>query len=115
MIAGAGAEDRRLVAAAINAAWAELRERVVAEFAKSRGRPRPRSRCAIACAMQYVGQLNDVEIDLPVRPGADRRGTSQEIVERFEDLYSKMYSRSARSPELGYLVTQRDRHGGRAR
>ena len=34
-----------------------------------------------------------------------------ELIVEFEDAYSKVYARSARSPELGYLITQAIVHG----
>jgi N-methylhydantoinase A/oxoprolinase/acetone carboxylase beta subunit len=55
--------------------------------------------------MQYYGQLNDIEI---VSPHMDLEEGSQvdDLVAEFEAAYGKVYARSARSPELGYLVTQ---------
>lgn len=90
-------------AAAINAGWEELEGRVRGEFAKS-GVDAGTVAIRHMLRVQYVGQLNDVEIQLPF----ERVRTAQDvatIIERFEELYSTMYSRSARSPELGYLVT----------
>ena len=51
-----------------------------------------------------MGQLNDVEIDLPFSTVATADDV-RTIIEKFEDAYSKQFSRAARSPELGYLVT----------
>lgn len=101
-IASAGADIAQF-AAAINTAWSELRERVSEEFAKSHIAVEQVSFRHLL-RVQYVGQLNDVEIRLPfdqVRTQED----VQMVIDLFEDAYSKMYSRSARSPELGYLVT----------
>ena len=55
--------------------------------------------------MQYYGQLNDIEI---VSPHLEMEEGEQvdELIAAFEDAYSKVYARSASSPELGYLVTQ---------
>ncbi len=55
--------------------------------------------------MQYYGQLNDIEI---VSPSASLETAAQveALIAEFEEAYSKVYARSARSPELGYLVTQ---------
>src|SRR6266851_7192721 len=55
--------------------------------------------------MQYFGQLNDLEI---VSPHLDLDEPEQldDLVASFEDAYGKLYARSARSPELGYLITQ---------
>jgi N-methylhydantoinase A/oxoprolinase/acetone carboxylase beta subunit len=55
--------------------------------------------------MQYYGQLNDIEIVSPkleLEEGSD----VDELIGEFEEAYAKVYARSARSPELGYLVTQ---------
>jgi N-methylhydantoinase A/acetone carboxylase beta subunit len=102
MIGGPDAEFGDF-AAAINGAWQELRERVIAEFAKSHVDPGSVT-LRHHLRVQYVGQLNDVEIHLPFDEVQTPEHVAQ-IIERFEDLYSTMYSRSARSPELGYLVT----------
>ena len=55
--------------------------------------------------MQYYGQLNDIEI---VSPRMELEDAEQldDLIAEFEDAYGKVYARSARSPELGYLVTQ---------
>ena len=60
--------------------------------------------------MQYYGQLNDIEI---VSPHAELEDDAQldDLIAVFEDAYGKVYARSARSPELGYLVTQAIVHG----
>ena len=60
--------------------------------------------------MQYYGQLNDLEI---VSPHAELEDDAQldDLIAAFEDAYGKVYARSARSPELGYLVTQAIVHG----
>jgi len=55
--------------------------------------------------MQYYGQLNDIEI---VSPHAEMEEGSHadDLIAAFEDAYAKVYASSARSPELGYLITQ---------
>ena len=40
-----------------------------------------------------------------------RASTSTTLIAAFEEAYSKVYARSARSPELGYLITQAIVHG----
>jgi N-methylhydantoinase A/oxoprolinase/acetone carboxylase beta subunit len=54
--------------------------------------------------MQYYGQLNDIEIYSPAQKLGDA-GDVDRLIDAFEDAYGKMYARSAKSPELGYLVT----------
>ncbi len=60
--------------------------------------------------MQYYGQLNDIEI---FSPHAELEDDAQldDLIDEFEQAYGKVYARSARSPELGYLVTQAIVHG----
>jgi N-methylhydantoinase A/acetone carboxylase beta subunit len=93
----------------ITGAWQGLEERVAAEFAKS-GVDREAIRFSHAVRMQYYGQLNDIEI---VSPHAEMEEGAHvdDLIAEFEDAYSKVYARSARSPELGYLVTQAIVHG----
>ena len=60
--------------------------------------------------MQYYGQLNDIEIVSP-HSEMDEGAHLDALIAAFEDAYSKVYARSARSPELGYLITQAIVHG----
>jgi acetone carboxylase, beta subunit len=92
------------VGALVTQAWGALEERVAAEFAKS-GCAREQVQFVHAVRMQYYGQLNDIEIDSPV-PALDTPNGITELVVRFEDAYGKVYASSAKSPELGYLITQ---------
>lgn len=88
---------------AVNKVWATLEERVVDEFAKS-GVGRERIEFGHYVRVQYVGQLNDVEVKVPFDRIKDESDVRQ-IINRFEEAYSKLYSRAATSPELGYLTT----------
>jgi acetone carboxylase beta subunit len=54
--------------------------------------------------MQYMGQLNDLEIVSPVTSAATADDW-QQIIESFETTYGRVYASSARSPELGFSVT----------
>ena len=88
----------------ITGAWQALDDRVAAEFEKS-GMDREKIKFTHIVRMQYYGQLNDIEI---VSPHHEMEEGEQvdELIAAFEDAYSKVYARSASSPELGYLVTQ---------
>jgi acetone carboxylase beta subunit len=83
--------------------WEMLREKVVDEFAKS-GVPEDRIELRRYVRMQYMGQLNDLEI---LSPHEELTEAAQvdDLIAAFEDAYGKLYARAARSPELGYLVT----------
>ena len=87
----------------INGGWEMLREKVVEEFAKS-GVAEDRIELRRYVRMQYMGQLNDIEI---LSPHEELSEASQvnDLIAGFEDAYGKLYARSASSPELGYLVT----------
>jgi acetone carboxylase, beta subunit len=88
----------------VTGAWLGLEERVAEEFAKS-GIERERIRFTHAVRMQYYGQLNDIEIVSP-HSELEEGEHVDDLVAEFEDAYAKVYARSARSPELGYLITQ---------
>ncbi len=96
--------ERAGVGMMITGGWLGLQEKVAAEFAKS-GVERDAISFTHAVRMQYYGQLNDIEIVSPHMELEDAEGVADLIAE-FEDAYGKVYARSARSPELGYLVTQ---------
>jgi acetone carboxylase, beta subunit len=99
-----GLDEKAGVAMMITGAWLGLEERVADEFAKS-GIERQGIRFTHLVRMQYYGQLNDIEIVSP-RLELDEGEHVDELIAAFEDAYAKVYARSARSPELGYLVTQ---------
>lgn len=92
------------IGAALTAAWAALRERVAAEFAKSAAAGHE-VRFVHGVRMQYHGQLIDIEVDCAVDQ-LTSIGDIEALVAAFEDAYARTYARSAPSPELGHLITQ---------
>ncbi|MYN14500.1 hydantoinase/oxoprolinase family protein [Pusillimonas sp. TS35] len=97
------AEDRCAAAQAIQRGWEELAAKVIEEFgingfAASDVILRPGFR------MQYMGQLNDLEILSPIQQ-ADNEQDWDAMVAAFEDTYARVYASAARSPELGFSVT----------
>ena len=91
------------IAMFVDGGWQMLRERVVSEFEKS-GIEADRIRFKQYVRMQYYGQLNDIEILSPHDELAEGSHVD-DLIAAFEDAYGKLYARSARSPELGYLIT----------
>ncbi len=87
----------------VTGAWLGLQEKVAEEFAKS-GVAREAIEFGHAVRMQYYGQLNDIEIVSP-RMELEEGAHVDELIAAFEEAYGKVYARSARSPELGYLIT----------
>ena len=95
--------ERDGLAMMITGAWLGLEDRVAEELAKS-GIERERIEFTHLARMQYYGQLNDIEIVSP-HPELSDHTHLADLIAAFEDAYAKVYASSARSPELGYLVT----------
>jgi N-methylhydantoinase A/acetone carboxylase beta subunit len=99
----ADADEKAGIGIYIDGGWQMLRERVVEEFAKS-GVAEDEIEFANYARMQYFGQLNDLEIYSPHQAIEDGAQVD-DLIAAFEAAYGKLYARAARSPELGYLVT----------
>ncbi|HEV3230359.1 MAG TPA: hydantoinase/oxoprolinase family protein [Solirubrobacteraceae bacterium] len=96
--------DKGGVAILLTGAWLGMQEKVLAEFAKS-GVQADQVTFRHAARMQYYGQLNDLEIVSP-HPELEDEADLDDLIAAFEDAYGRLYARSARSPELGYVITQ---------
>jgi N-methylhydantoinase A/acetone carboxylase beta subunit len=100
---GATPEELATVTGAVDGAWRMLEAKVAGEFAKNEiGADRVSYRHYLR--VQYRGQVNDIEV---AHDGASLDGPAgvAAVIAAFEDSYGKIYAGSARSPELGYLVT----------
>jgi acetone carboxylase beta subunit len=97
----AGADDIR---EAVNRAWTELEDRLETEFAKS-DVPRDAIRFVHGLRMQYYGQLNDIEVKCSVSR-LESDAELERVVQEFEEVYERVYARSARSPEFGWGITE---------
>ena len=87
----------------VQEAWEELTQKVIEEFVLNGFKPedvmlKPGYR------MQYMGQLNDLEITSPVMKATSAKDWDK-IVEEYERYYARVYSESACSPELGFSIT----------
>lgn len=96
-------DEKAGAARTLQDAWSELAGKVVEEFQINGFKTedvilRPGYR------MQYMGQLNDLEIDSPVTR-ADTAQDWDRITDAYETTYGRVYASSARSPELGFSVT----------
>lgn len=87
----------------LQAAWNELMEKVADEFAKN-SYSRDDVNFRLYYRMQYQGQLNDLEIEAPIK---QFNGIADwyALVQTFEEMYTRVYAKSALSPELGYSIT----------
>jgi acetone carboxylase beta subunit len=95
--------DKAAACKTLQAAWETLAEKVVEEFVIN-GFGRKDVLLIPGYKMQYMGQLNDLEIISPVA-NASTAADWNKIVEAFENTYGRVYANSARSPELGYSIT----------
>jgi acetone carboxylase, beta subunit len=100
---GADPDTKEGVGMYVDGGWQMLRERVVSEFAKS-GISEQEIEFRHYVRMQYYGQLNDLEIYSPHQEITEASQVD-DMIAAFETAYAKLYARSARSPELGYLIT----------
>jgi N-methylhydantoinase A/oxoprolinase/acetone carboxylase beta subunit len=101
---GADELDKAGIGMLLTGAWLGLEDKVAEEFAKS-GVARDDVTFVHAVRMQYFGQLNDLEVVSP-HELIDEEAELNDLIATFEEAYGRLYARSARSPELGYLITQ---------
>ncbi|WP_313430724.1 hydantoinase/oxoprolinase family protein, partial [Siminovitchia terrae] len=87
----------------LQSSWNELKEKVTEEFRKNDYLPDDVN-FRLLYRMQYQGQLNDLEIEAPIKEFKDV-GDFETLVKTFEDMYTRVYAKSALSPELGYSIT----------
>ena len=81
-----------------------LKSQIVEEYEKS-GLDIKAIEFRIGLGVQYLGQLNDLEVSLGKDTVADVKELDAFIAE-FEAEYGRIYALSAKSPELGYLITK---------
>ncbi|MDO6562407.1 hydantoinase/oxoprolinase family protein [Amphritea sp. 1_MG-2023] len=84
-------------------AWDELRNKVLEEF-RINGFKDEEVTLTPGYSMQYLGQLNDLEIDSPLGSVTGVEDWDH-LVESFNETYARVYADAARSPELGYGIT----------
>lgn len=97
-------DDVKLQACAtLTQAWGELAEKVIEEFVINGFKPED-VLLLPGYRMQFMGQLNDLEITSPVTRAATLADWDA-LVKSFDDTYARVYASSASSPELGFGVT----------
>lgn len=87
----------------LQSAWDELKEKVGDEFKKN-GYDAEEVNYRLLFRMQYQGQLNDLEIEAPI-DSFKNISDYYTLVHTFEEMYTRVYAKSALSPELGYSIT----------
>ena len=100
---GASDDEKLKAGKELQDAWDELKEKVAAEFEKSKF-SKEDVEFRLYFRMQYQGQLNDLEIEAPIE-AFENVDHWDELVNAFEDTYTRVYAKAAKSPELGYSIT----------
>ncbi|WP_232796721.1 hydantoinase/oxoprolinase family protein [Kyrpidia spormannii] len=100
---GLSLEDKQGLAENINSGFRQLEERAIAELKDSGIDPKT-VMFRYGVYARYIGQLESFDTPLNFRPRTVR--DLDRIVDRFEEVYTKIYPEGARFPETGYAVTE---------
>lgn len=95
--------DKQEAIDTLQAAWDELTAKVLEEF-KINGFTPDQVTLTPGYRMQYLGQLNDLEMDSPLKK-VSSADEWDKLVETFDETYARVYADAARSPELGFGIT----------
>ncbi|HEY5512006.1 MAG TPA: hypothetical protein VIK40_00040, partial [Geomonas sp.] len=95
--------QKEAAAQTLQQAWSGLAEKVIEEFVINGYKPED-VMLQPGYRMQYMGQLNDLEINSPIT-SAQTAADWEKLVVAFDETYARVYASSARSPELGFGVT----------
>ena len=95
--------DKQTAIDTLQAAWDELTAKVLEEF-KINGFTPDQVTLTPGYRMQYLGQLNDLEMDSPLKQ-VSKAAEWDKLVETFDETYARVYADAARSPELGFGIT----------
>jgi acetone carboxylase beta subunit len=87
----------------LQSAWDTLKVKVLEEF-EINGFSEKDITFTPGYSMQYLGQLNDLEIDSPL-PKVKGKKDWPALVAAFDAEYARVYADAARSPELGFGIT----------
>lgn len=97
-------DDQKLIGGReLQYVWDELMEKVAGEFEKNQF-DKGDVDFRLYFRMQYQGQLNDLEIEAPIKTFR-RVDDWDALVKAFEATYTRVYAKAATSPELGYSIT----------
>lgn len=97
------ADDKQAAIDTLQGAWNELTEKVLEEF-RINGFSAEEVTLTPGYRMQYLGQLNDLEISSPLQ-SVSTPADWDKLVEAFDETYARVYADAARSPELGFGIT----------
>jgi acetone carboxylase beta subunit len=102
------------VASMLTSTWNDLKSKITEEF-KKEGRDPTKMEFRPSLKLQYFGMLKDLEVESPTEvltaeysPELERFDSPEltEILQRYDDLFERIFRRGTKSPELGYHVTK---------
>lgn len=96
-------QDKQDAINTLQAAWDELTAKVLEEF-RINGFTPDQVTLTPGYRMQYLGQLNDLEMDSPLT-SISKVEEWETLVATFDETYARVYADAARSPELGFGIT----------
>jgi acetone carboxylase beta subunit len=96
-------EDLDVSVKQLQTAWDTLKVKILEEF-EINGFSEKDITFTPGYSMQYLGQLNDLEIDSPLKSVKDKKDWPA-LVAAFDAEYARVYADAARSPELGFGIT----------
>lgn len=96
-------QDKQDAIDTLQKAWDELTAKVLEEF-KINGFSPDQVTLTPGYRMQYLGQLNDLEMDSPLKK-VSKAAEWNNLVATFDETYARVYADAARSPELGFGIT----------
>lgn len=99
-------ENDMAVALGLTQEIESLREQAEAAFERD-GIPLEETEFKPGIRMQYAGMLEDLEVSIPQElwEGGLDGDDLQQIVDRYERKFERIFKRAAKSTELGYLIT----------
>ncbi|TXT67105.1 MAG: Acetone carboxylase beta subunit [Promethearchaeota archaeon] len=87
----------------LNATWSQLKKDISDEF-KKEGRDPDEMIFKPSLKMQYLGMLDDLEIESPFEVvSVDNLDV---LKKRYDELFEQIFRRGTKSPELGYHITK---------
>ena len=97
------ADEKLAAVQTLQSSWDELTEKVLEEF-RINGFTPDQVTLTPGYRMQYLGQLNDLEMDSPLA-SVGTAADWDKLVGTFDETYARVYADAARSPELGFGIT----------
>lgn len=101
---GADAAAKEFAAQTVTGAWEQLEAELLEEL-QSEGFKKEQISLRQIAYMRYYGQLEDVEVESPTPRLASAEDVDR-LVERFEDVFTKMFTLAGKPPFATHLVSE---------